>query len=412
MQNTTCTGMGSLRDSIQKGPHTRTKISYEGAAHQAPPRQAPTSREQTSRMHIMLKYMWNIMVLKTNISISQFLFALENILVEKRIVNSLREVDWETVEYYIQSVLTDYPDFKLDSQQLKSFKRKYLLNKRRHSNRREPMYLDKLTHLLRQARDGLGGGVTESASTTESGLVQSGLRQPSVTEQPSMQATLGVEKVCELLYKLVSEVADLKVEFRDLKQQVLANLPSRGEYGLRQPRVDGVFQTPSIEQAPVVAEHTSPASKAVKAGAKQQAESTTEYARSLYNQVLQSVGSQRPFVRARQRVALCILYISGFTIANLQRLTVGHLKQLRQFAHGGCDTAPFPLRLQPSVSIELVASILVELDIIISDVSNETPAFRTHPIKARHCPRESLTKELNQILGSFQLSTQSWRAMP
>ena len=115
------------------------------------------------------------------------------------------------------------------------------------------------------------------------------------------------EKVCKLLSKLVDEVADLKVEFRDLKQQVLANLPSRGEYGLRQPRVDDVL--PSIEQAPVVAEHTSPASKA---------ESTTESARSLYNQVLQSVGSKRPFVRARPRVALCTLYISGFTIANMQ----------------------------------------------------------------------------------------------
>lgn len=35
MQNTTCTGMGSLRDSIQKGPHTRTKISDEGASAEA-----------------------------------------------------------------------------------------------------------------------------------------------------------------------------------------------------------------------------------------------------------------------------------------------------------------------------------------------------------------------------------------
>ena len=151
--------------------------------------------------------------------------------------------------------------------------------------------------------------------------------QPSGdAERPSgevpLQAPFDSEKVCKLLSKLVDEVADLKVEFRDLKQQVLANVPSRGEYGLRQPRVDGVFHTPSIEQAPVVAEPTSPASKAVKAGAKHQAESTTESARSLYNQVLQSVGSKRPFVRARQRVALCTLYISGLTIPNLLRLTV------------------------------------------------------------------------------------------
>ena len=358
------------------------------------------------------------MVLKTNISISQFLFALENILVEKRVVNSLREVDWETVEYYIQNVLTDYPDLKLDSQQLKSFKRKYLFNKRRHSNRREPMYLEKLKHLLRQARDGLGGGVTESASTTESGGTQAAWYSQvpsrvrvaaSVAEQPSLQATLGSDKVCELLYRLVSEVADLKVElsdlkveFRDLKQLVLANEPSRGEYGLRQPRVEGVFQTPSIEQAPVVAEPTSPASKA---------DSTTESARSLYNQVLQSVSSKRPFVRARQRVALCTLYISGLTIPNLLRLTVCHLKQLRQFAHGGSATftAPLRLRVQPSEAIELIASLIEELDIIISDVSNETTAFRAKLHSVSPCSQAALTLELNQILGHFQLSTKLWR---
>ncbi|MCV6622992.1 MAG: hypothetical protein OIF51_14715 [Cellvibrionaceae bacterium] len=364
------------------------------------------------------------MVLKSNISITQFLFTLEEFLLENRVISNRRELEWNIVEYYKNLVIRDLSgDFKLDKKQFLSFTKNYNQRRRIFEKYKHNIDLDPLKVLLRQARDApstpqtgaLHQAAERTSPTSQTGAPYQAVEQTRPrppAEQPSgdaerpsgevpLQAPFDSEKVCKLLSKLVDEVADLKVEFRDLEQQVLANLPSRGEYGLRQPRVDDVL--PSIEQAPVVAEHTSPASKA---------ESTTESARSLYNQVLQSVGSKRPFVRARQRVALCTLYISGFTIANMQRLTVGHLKQLRQFAHGGCATAPFPLRLLPSVSIELVASIIVELDIIISDVSNETPAFRTHPIKARHCPRESLTKELNQILGSFQLSTQSWRAMP
>ena len=65
--------------------------------------------------------------------------------------------------------------------------------------------------------------------------------------------------------------------------------------------------------------------------------------------------------------------------------------------------------MQPSEAIELVASLLEELDILISDVSDETTAFRALSHSVSPCPRESLTKELNQILGNFQLSTKSWR---
>ena len=61
--------------------------------------------------------------------------------------------------------------------------------------------------------------------------------------------TLNVQK-SQVLYDLRlgarehKRIADLKVELSDLKQVVLANEPSRGEYGLRQPRVEGWCAAP------------------------------------------------------------------------------------------------------------------------------------------------------------------------
>ena len=95
-----------------------------------------------------------------------------------------------------------------------------------------------------------------------------------------LQAPFDVEKVCELLGKLVDavkagakhqarpeaekhqelkvELCDVKVELRDLKQVVLASVRNVAEP--QAPCVEGVFQTPSAE--------------AVKAGAQHQVRST------------------------------------------------------------------------------------------------------------------------------------------
>ena len=412
------------------------------------------------------------MVLKSNISITQFLFTLEELLLENLVISHRRELEWHIVEYYKNIVIRDLPaSFQLDKKQFLSFKKNYNQRRRIFEKYKQPGDLDPLKVLLRQARDAASckhpadrcaAPDFTSSPTSQTGAPYQAVEQTRPrppAEQPSgdaerpsgevpLQAPFDVEKVCKLLGKLVDavkagakhqevadlkvELCDVKVELRDLKQVVLASVRNVAEP--QAPCVEGVFQTPSAEAVKaVLTQDVKPshgedfpgavggeaaaahpcrpgaAHQSVKAGAMP----LTASASHLTHQVIQSVGSKRPFVRARQRVALCILYISGFTIANLQRLTVGHLKQLRQFAHGASAatlTAPFRLRVHPSEAIELVASLREELDILISDVSDETTAFRALSHSVSPCSRESLTKELNKRLGHFQLSTKSWRS--
>ena len=124
--------------------------------------------------------------------------------------------------------------------------------------------------------------------------------------------------------------------------------------------------------------------------------------------LLQSITSKRPFARARQRVALCTLYIGGLTVPNLLSLTVRHLKQLRQFAHSGSGTAPLRLRLPPSTAQDLLACLREELDTLIGDLPDEAPAFRNFD---RPCSRNTLTRELNRILQPWKLSTILFRTL-
>ena len=357
-----------------------------------------------------------IMVLKSNISITQFLFTLEEFLLENLVISNRRELEWHIVEYYKNLVIRDLQgSFQLDKKQFLSFTKNYNQRRRIFEKYKHTVDLDPLKVLLRQARD-VATTTTESASTPQTGCpgashLSAPQPAPFGVSQP-LQAPFDTDKVCELLSKLIDEVADLKVEhcdlkkgiadlkvelcdlkvvFSDLKQVVLANVAEQ--------RPEKGFQTPGGESSHHLA-------------------STTEYEATRVEglhvlQIINGVTSKRPFVRARQRVALCILYISGLTIPNLLRLTVCHLKQLRQFAHGGSATFtdPFRLRVPPSEAIKLVANLIAELDILVSDVSDETTAFRAHSHSVRPCPRESLAKELNQILGHFKLSTKSWRTM-
>ena len=58
------------------------------------------------------------MVLKSNISITQFLFTLEEFLLENRVISNRRELEWNIVEYYKNLVIRDLSgDFKLDKKQ-------------------------------------------------------------------------------------------------------------------------------------------------------------------------------------------------------------------------------------------------------------------------------------------------------
>ena len=295
------------------------------------------------------------------------MFALEDVLLEKQVISNRREIDWPTVEYYKYFVIRKYTDFQCDQKAFQSFKKHYNDRLRKFQNRRQPVDLDPLKDLLHQARDGLVRSTLQAPPS-----------QASVAPPPSLQAPFisdNLKLVCELLSKFI---AYFKVEFRDLKQQVLANVAEQRPEG-------GCAAQGWCASTP-----------------------------DLYKQVIQSVSSKRPFVRARQRVALCTLYISGLTAPKLLGLTVRHLKELRQSAQVGSTTftSPLRLRVQPSEAIKLVACIIEELDILISDVSDDTRAFRAHSHSVNPCPRESLVKELNNILGHFKLSTKSWRTMP
>ena len=75
-----------------------------------------------------------------------------------------------------------------------------------------------------------------------------------------------------------------------------------------------------------------------------------------YKLIVQSVTSKHPLIRARQRVALCILYISGFNIPKLLSLTVSDLNHILLFVDGKF-TPPFlqdMLLLPPSEASDLL----------------------------------------------------------
>lgn len=135
------------------------------------------------------------------------------------------------------------------------------------------------------------------------------------------------------------------------------------------------FHTPSAEQAPVCA-------------------STPD----LYKQVLQSVESKRPFARARQRVALCLLYLTGCNVSKLLTMEVSHLKQLRDSTDAGEVLRSYTGRFVQGAN-ELVADISPDLNLLIAALPDNSPALRANTNSKRPCARAALTLELNRILG-------------
>ncbi len=74
------------------------------------------------------------------ISITQFLFSLETILLENSMIDhNIRELDWECVDYFANYLLKDYPDFHIKDTQYQRFKRNYQQYKRQHQNRKQPV---------------------------------------------------------------------------------------------------------------------------------------------------------------------------------------------------------------------------------------------------------------------------------
>lgn len=122
-------------------------------------------------------------------------------------------------------------------------------------------------------------------------------------------------------------------------------------------------------------------------------------------QILRSVDSQNTFIRARQRVALCILLISGFNIPKLRSLKVADLKHLLRFGTPLMTARPI---FEESDTQHLLAGLREELNILIGGLPEEAPAFRRFKSE-KAVSRAGLTNELNKILSPWKLSTKLLR---
>lgn len=126
-----------------------------------------------------------------------------------------------------------------------------------------------------------------------------------------------------------------------------------------------------------------------------------------YEAALKCVTSKKPFIKARDRVALLLLYITGIKVASLLLFTVSDLKTLRQFAktgegqlripsHKRTDTREDFLPLPP-IAKQLVTDRLEDIDFLIDHHSDETPVFHTEEQK-KVLRRDVLNRNINEIL--------------
>ena len=120
-------------------------------------------------------------------------------------------------------------------------------------------------------------------------------------------------------------------------------------------------------------------------------------------QILRSVNSQNTFIRARQRVALCLLLISGFNITKLRSLKVADLKHLQRFGTPLMTQSARPI-FTKSDTQHLLAGLREELKILIGGLPEEAPAFRKFKSE-KAVSRAGFTNELNKILSPWKLST-------
>ena len=122
-------------------------------------------------------------------------------------------------------------------------------------------------------------------------------------------------------------------------------------------------------------------------------------------QILRSVSSRNTFIRARKRVALCLLYLSGLNISKLCRLKVADLKDLLQI---GSAAELLAQGARPTESETLLATLREELNILIANFPPEAPAFRNFK-SDKPFSRAAFTNELNQLLSPWKLNTKLMR---
>ena len=362
------------------------------------------------------------MVKIDKITISLFMFALESYLLEQNLIQNIKELDWQIVESYRNYVLRDHPHFKLEKKQMKSFIKHYKDRCKELQKRKRPLDLEPLKHLLR-----------EYAPT---GYPPA---EPAIDLRPSFNTLVGqlMSEIADMRSQLMSEIADMRSqlmsEMRELRSESV-EMRSTLTLSLAH-RPSGELLQPAQAQL----------ERAIRAGAKHQLEQQrATLARSRpgaahqgdtarpslpdFKAILQSVESPRPFIRARQRVALLVLYIEGLKLSQLLTLDVRHLKELRAVKGGAKHLAEDAQGVKPALAqgetLALRASlydlgeakdildddalgIATDLEMLIGDYPDSTPAFRAKAHSARSCTREGLTRELNHTLSKWKCSTKS-----
>lgn len=200
--------------------------------------------------------------------------------------------------------------FQLDKKQFVSFTKNYNQRRKIFEKYRNRVDLSPLNVLLRQARDA-SLGIPPSMPPRADEL--------SKMLELQYQVLTDVHKALrEGIDDLKQGIADLNVELYDLKQVArrasakrLASVPNVADRSVAStPRADAT----DIEKAPApvsVPEQPRPKGAGQSKAVVQSGSGAAQPATNLYKQVLQSVESKRPVARARQRVALCILYITG-----------------------------------------------------------------------------------------------------
>ena len=360
------------------------------------------------------------------ISISLFMFALESYLLEKKVIQNIQDIkqlDWEIVENYRNILLIDHPHFTLEKKQLKSFIRHYKDRRKELETRKLPMDLEPVKQLMREY----------DAAPAPSTVAP---HKQLMSEIADMRSQL-MSEIADMRSQLMSEMRELRSECVEMRSTTkrpsaggapdFAQVQRTSFVGLLAPRPKGVkavWAEPTQGQPgaahQLVCKHKAvedrpkgDALRPSRPGASHQLEpqraSLDRSRPSLpdFKAILQSLDSFSPrvFTRARQRVALLVLYIEGIKVSQLLTLKVRHLKELRA---PGSD-----LGLRPRLNVlaaelqELVEYLSKDFDLLIVDSSDNTPAFRPYTKSQRQSTREALTSELNQILSKWNCSTKS-----
>lgn len=186
-----------------------------------------------------------------------------------------------------------------------------------------------------------------------------------------------------------------------------------------------------IEDASYLIAHTHHSSNEFKTSRTRARRATQERSPAYYSdlQVAWEYAGQRcsnPFSRARKRVALLILYLTGMRLSSLLLMTVHDLKSLMNFADTGQGTLRVPgvnnrhelkdTIILPPTAQPLVASRRDDLSLLIASQADDQNAFRRF-YRGKYVTqrRDLFTKELNRILGvvgiksNKRLTTHSFR---